>query len=556
MGSRFGPQSASVRLALGLLLISGTVSIGCTNRDGESILPGLMSFPIAIETSVDRNAEGKAKYLYVVSSNFALQYNSGNVQSYDLDKLVDAIITGCVGQGFRPACLVPGADITDPACPCDPIVDDDCVGVGAGVLQSCLDPAFEGDINDLELCGCVPYLDEGCVSIPRDRCSVVPAGVQFPDQGVALRLVPVDGLIPGEVEIGSFADGLGVSTDGRRLYLPVRSDANLTFIDTNEEGQLRCGGAFGELQTCSGPYRTGSAELVNPRVDLVVPRDPVDVYVGSLAQDFAPPGNPDDPAFRGDYILMAHREGAVSLFFDQFRPGGPEPQQRPRLAATLTGLAPEQVTITYEPGAKRAWIPSSITAQIVRVGIGIDGDPLQSYLFDAGPLLVTGLDDGAINRDILFDPRPARNLAYIVSKAPEALVVAQSESAGGELSMVGQISSCADPSRVQLAEVPARDGIVLLAFVSCFLSRNVQVIDADLLQGVTVLTNISGAFEFAIDAARRLIYVADFNTSVIRVANLQPLLACLEGGAMSPEECAPVLLGLVGFPQPVSGLPR
>ena len=107
-----------------------------------------------------------------------------------------------------------------------------------------------------------------------------------------------------------------------------------------------------------------------------------------------------------------------------------------------------------------------------------------------------------------------------------------------------------------MAEVPARDGTVVLAFVSCFLSRRVHVIDTDKFQGVTTLTNISGAFEFVIDGPRLLMYTADFSTSVLRVADLRPLVACLEGGSMAPEECAPQLLGLVGFPQPVSELPR
>ena len=215
------------------------------------------------------------------------------------------------------------------------------------------------------------------------------------------------------------------------------------------------------------------------------------------------------------------------------------------------------MTITYEPNAKRAWIPSALSTQITRLGIGIDGDPTQSYLFDAGTLFVTGLDTGTSNRDIRFDPRPDRNLAYIVSRAPEALVVARTNVAGGDLNMVGQVTVCRDPSRVQLAEVPARGGTVVLAFVSCFLSRRVDIIDTDKLQGITTLSNVSGAFEFVLDGPRLLMYTADFSTSVLRVASLQPIVDCLESESTDPsEECAPQLLGLVGFPQPVSELPR
>jgi len=559
MRSRFGPQSAVVGFALGFLLISGTVSTGCARTPGESLPAGLMSFPIAIELSVDQDAEGKPKYVYVTSSNFGLQYNSGNVQSYDLDKAIEAIASDCVGPGVLQSCLEPDftGEITDESCACAPLEDDECVATGTGVTPECLDADFRGDINEAQ-CLCNPVFDEGagCVPIPADRCSVVPAGLRFRDPGqAALRLIPVEGLIRGEVGIGSFSDGMGVSTDGRRIYVPVRSDANLTFIDVDEDGRLRCGGEFGETHTCTAPYRSGSAELVNPAVNINLPPDPVDVYVGDLAADFA--DDPSDPAFAGDYILMAHREGMASMFFDQLRPGGPEPQKRPRLAATIDELAPEQVTITYEPGAKRAWIPSAEFPVIIRLGIGIDGDPTQSYLFDAGPLVVSGLDTGRSNRDIRFDPRPGRNLAYIVSRSPEALLVARSDVAGGNLNMIGQIPTCRDPSRVQIAEVPARGDSVVLAFVSCFLARNVQVIDTDRFQGITLLTNISGAFEFVIDAPRRLMYVADFSTSVLRVADLQPIIDCLEStSGETAEECAPKLLGLIGLPQPVSELPR
>jgi hypothetical protein len=567
MGSRFGPQGVANGFALGFLLISGTVSTGCINKDGEALPAGLMSFPIAIELSLDPDAVGAPPtHVYVTSSNFGLQYNSGNVQSYDLEKMVEAINTGCISAWRDPECLksdYPG-DVNDPACVCEPATDFNCAPVPQGIRQGCLERDFQGDIND-PICACEPLApsDPGdppadeCVSIPFDRCSVIPAGLQFRDPGAALKLVPVEGLIPGEVEIGSFSDGLGVATDGRRIYVPVRSDANLTFIDVNEEGQLNCGGGFGTRHTCMGPYRSGSIEQVNPSVTLDMPADPVDVYVGDLAADFAPPDDPDNLAFRGDYILMAHREGWASLLFDQDRPDGPAPTKRPRLAATIDELAPEQVTITYEPGASRAWIPSAEVAAVVRLGIGIDGDPTQSYLFDAGPLFVSGLDNGTSNRDIRFDPRLGRNLAYIVSRSPEALVVARSNVAGGDLNMLGQIPTCRDPSRLQVAEVPVPGrGSVLLAFVSCFLARSVQVIDTDKFQGITILTNISGAFEFVIDGPRLLMYTADFSTSVLRVADLRPLVACLEGGSDGPEECSPQLLGLVGLPQPVSELPR
>jgi hypothetical protein len=559
MGSRFAPQSASIGLALGFFLISGMVSAGCVNRTGEELLPGLMSFPIAIELAPDLDEDGLPKYLYVTSSNFALQYNTGNLQAYDLERLIDGIMTGCVNRWVSRLCLDLGLDPALPECECDPMTEVNCVPIPVGIDVSCLDEEFEGDISSPE-CECDPDpSDDTCTVVPPDRCTVVPEGLRFRDpENAALKIIPVEDLLSGEVEIGSFSDGLDVSTDGRRIYVPVRSDANITWVDVNEEGQLDCGGGFGTRHACVGKYRSGAGELVNPTVNISFPPDPVDVYVGDLSDDFAPPGQEDNPVYNGDYILVAHREGRASLLIDQVPQSEEDTrtEKRPRLAATIDELAPEQVTITYEPGAKRAWMPSALERAIVRVGIGIDGDPTQSYLFNAGFLFVSGLDRGTSQRDIKFDPRPDKNLAYIVSRSPEALVVARSDVAGGDLNMLGQISTCRDPSRVQIAEVPARGGTSLLAFVSCFLSRRVNVIDTDKFQGITTLTNISGAFEFVIDGPRLLMYTADFSTSVLRVADLRPLVACLEGGSTAPEECSPQLLGLVGFPQPVSELPR
>ena len=550
MGSRFAPQSPLIGLALGFLLISGMAWSGCVNRTGEELLPGIMSFPIAIELSTDVDADGLPRFLYVTSSNFGLQYNTGNLQSYDLVKLVDGILTGCVSEWVS----------TDPDCTgdctCDPLTEVNCAPVPTGIQDRCLEDDFEGDISGPE-CECQPGTsDDSCLVVPPDRCSVIPAGLRVRQpENAAIKLVRVPELILGEVEIGSFSDGLDIATNGRRIYVPVRSDANITWVEVNEEGQLSCGGDFGVRHPCVGKYRDGAGVKVNPSVDVSFPPDPVDVYVGDLSDDFAPPGEEDNPIYNGDYILVAHREGRASLLLDQVPQGG-DNEKRPRLAASIDELAPEQVTITYEPGSKRAWIPSALTNEVIRVGIAIDGDLTQSTLFDAGRLFVTGLDNGTSQRDIRFDPRPDRDLAYIVSRSPEALVVARSGVAGGDLNMVGQISTCRDPSRVQTELVPARGGDVLLAFVSCFLSRRVNVIDADKLQGLTTLTNISGAFEFVIDGPRLLMYTADFSTSVLRVADLRPLVACLEGGSTAPEECSPQLIGLVGFPQPVSELPR
>ncbi|MBK6580959.1 MAG: hypothetical protein IPG17_33360 [Sandaracinaceae bacterium] len=91
------------------------------------------------------------------------------------------------------------------------------------------------------------------------------------------------------------------------------------------------------------------------------------------------------------------------------------------------------------------------------------------------------------------------------------------------------------------------------AFVSCFDSRDVYVVDLLTREVAAVMRGMSGPFEFEIDAVRERVYVADFRTSVIRVVDLAPMLACLDEPGMIDRECAPELLGLVGRPTTLDG---
>ncbi|MES1184356.1 MAG: hypothetical protein ABUL60_11100, partial [Myxococcales bacterium] len=53
-------------------------------------------FPVGLALSRDGNADGNPDYLFVVSSDFDLQYNGGAVQSYDLTKLTEQLPRRCV----------------------------------------------------------------------------------------------------------------------------------------------------------------------------------------------------------------------------------------------------------------------------------------------------------------------------------------------------------------------------------------------------------------------------------------------------------------------------
>ena len=416
--------------------------------------------------------ESPPAHLLVANSNFDLWYSSGTLQSYDLEVLNQAIDTECTAAGVEP-----------------------------------------------------------------EKCAVIPSELDLislvDDEEAELK--PTDGLLLGEVRIGSYADGLKISTDGRRAYLPIRSNANLAFVDLSTSGGLSCGGDEGEIHSCTSEFRGVDLDFANAN-DIALPSDPVSIYVGSLTEFGRPTAD-------GDYIVMAHRNGEASLLIDNA-----DTPKRPELVSTLSGLASELVTVGLNPMSGIAWIPSAATADISRVGVAIDSEVnADSFLFDAGALRVAGIDRGFDTRDIRFDPRPGVQRAYVASRSPEALLIFDTTDIGGEVLLRGEIPVGTGASRLALAELPFADGPSRqFAFVSCFNSREVHVIDVDLGVPVTVVNGVSGAFEIMVDEDRQRLYVVDFRTSVIRVIDLLPMLDCYSSGV--PEECAPRLIGLLGRP--------
>ncbi len=481
LGALRRPQRSTM---VGVLVVGLWCAAGCVRDEGVNPPVGVMHFPIAAlgYPAVD------PEILYVASSNFDLLYNSGTVQSFDLDVL---------------------------------------------------NAALEGVCGDI---------------LQRTQCSVVPAQVLLnrlkPSEAQIVE--PIPGLMLSEVRIGSFSDGMAITTDGSRLYLPVRSDADLTYIDVEPAtGLMKCSEReFGELQRCTARYRTGP---VTPVRDITLPTDPVAVYTGSLVSDFG--------LTAGDYVLMAHRDRNFSLFVDRISAN----EQAPILVDTIDGLALELVTVTFDPLTQTAWIPSAQSDQLSRVQVSISPsenaaqtvtNALTGTLYDVGPLLTDGIDLGLDSREVKFDPRNNGKI-YLASRSPRALVIAEQFSSDGDLAINEVIPVGQGPSRLQLAELETdgSSGPRLFAFVSCFDSREVHIVDVDLGQSTTMSTGDSGAFELVVDTSRNRVYIVDFRTSVVRTHDLEPLLDCLDGLPPDPlNGCAPPLLGLLGVPQAVDEL--
>ncbi len=400
---------------------------------------------------------------------------------------------------------------------------------------------------------------QACSEDVADRCGVIPVE-DARDDLASLDIEPISGLLLSEVYIGSYASGMGVGTragGGHRVYLPVRSDANLTFVDVDTSGRLSCGEGFaapGAPYACTDAFRQGNDETATVR-SIELPSDPVGIHVGPLS-DVVTGGGAVLP--EANYVMLAHRDGRASLFFDE--EAGFD--VAPRLIHTIAGLPRELVGLTVDPVTKMAWAPSAFVPLVGRVGVAFDGavdEPDRSFLFNAGDLVVRGIDTGRSGvgdtRAVRFDPRPDVRRAYILSRLPRAMLTVDIDDSVGELSLTGIVELGLGPSRFEVSHFEAEGRT--LAFVSCFDAGDLYVIDVDLQRLIGIARGIGGPFEIAIDSVtpgRRRIYVLDFRQSVVRVLDLEPTLDCLSDPATTVESCSPRQIGVLGRPVSVQEL--
>ncbi len=477
------------------------VLAGACGSDGAPPPPARLYFPIALNVSQDFDGDEKGDFLVVANSNFDLRYNSGSLQAYDLEA-VNLALDGHCG---------------------------------------------ERDLVDGSECGVIDAAD------PRDDLS---------DE----ILVQPD-LVASEVLVGSFADGLAMAPSGAgaRIYLPVRSDGDLSYVDMSPTGILFCGDhevdsaalAPGARHQCVDTFR-GAEAGASSEEGLLVPPDPVAALVGPRSSRL--------PGAEGNYIVMAHRGGRLSLFTE------PTDGARPQIIATIDEFPNELVEIAEDPVDGSLWVATAFDPVVPRVGIALGQTAQDTFLFRASDLRVSGIDTGDTSlgdtREVRFDPRPEVRRAYVLSRRPRAVLVVDVDESVGALAVRRQISVGVGPSRMEVTHFddvdgdgdPATGRSFTLAFVTNFDSRDLYVIDLDAEALVGIVRSLGGPFELAVDEARKRVYVGDFRSSVLRVLDLQPMFDCLtdEDYEELPEEvdieCSPTQLGFVGRPRAVQEL--
>ena len=512
--------AARRRLALTYLIaplaVVPVVVLACySTGNGTPPPPATFYFPVGMVVSQGGNV------LYVVNSDFDLQWNGGTIQSYDLYGIRRDAAISAAGYSLSPQLPFP---------------------VGGGARE---------------------FLDGGTSQDAAARLCPAGPGLFLADGGLISPCAPYIDSSTYErdtVTIGAFATDLQLAHPSpTRLYAPVRGDASLTWLDITADvagvhpdpKAVACDAAGGAASSCYAPFELKCGQANNGgRCDLthhagVNPNEP------GNTRNLTMPGEPFAMAQTedGTAIILTHQgEGDTSLFLTGFvADGGPSSPSTPSMQYIVDAGLPlggDGIDLVpHDPAAygcdvgagcvgfpRPAFLETNNTAPSMNL-IRYYSDDYTGFAADASTpdanvmigqslprpfievertVAITALSSGTDSRGIAFDrsariaceatypspdPRhdecarlPAR--VFIANRQPPTLIVGTS---GGpapsdpmsydadSLSLFGMLPSLdTGPSRVYVAPIIDADGdYALRVFVVCFDSNTLDVINPD-----------------------------------------------------------------------------
>jgi DNA-binding beta-propeller fold protein YncE len=442
-----------------------------------------MYFPVGLAVSPGGHT------LYVANSDFDLQYNGGTVLALDLDRIR--------------ASIPPLWDESDPRYPCGGL------------------PANPKPILSPGACG------------PID-----------------LRAPPVGGgpLVLASTQIGAFAADVVLATrpdrSGARLFLPVRGDPSLTWIDVDDDRHappagarlLSCGQSEASKR-CDAVHRAGEDPKTNLR-GAVMPPEP---YGVAVAEDSVA-------------VVVTHQTtGALSLVTNAW-------DAVPALQFVATGFPygaigvaavpiPRYVGVKqldYQPGFLVTF-RAAAQVNLVRYYDDEAASPARPFISSASAVGITVSSSGVDSRGIAIDADDRRACeagcldeeaclqdcanvpmrVFIANRAPPALLVGETRTAvsptgsDDQIAIFDSVPLTFGPSRVAVGKIVDAQGKARTrAFVTCFDSRLVFVydpaggrVDAEVRTG-------RGPHALAFDPVQPLLYVVHFTDSYIGVVDL------------------------------------
>jgi hypothetical protein len=444
------------------------------------------------------------QWLYVANSNADLRFNDGTLVMVDTSKVVDD--RDPQSQNHQPWAACPQVDYVNPL----PRTD----------AQDCCWDALDSNILNCD-----------------ER-----------------RYVQSD----ATVRIGSFAAGMAWQDDARctdtdtgsgRLFIGVRGDTSLTWVDVNGDPSLPH-----PALSCRDDSQTGSLVECTQKV-IDTSKQPQKSNLVSEQNDPNAPvtGLPDEPyALQVDQglglLYVGHlvgntsvaNSGGVSLFDvggDTPFFVGPFSSPFPANGAGSFGVTAIKLHPSYQGGSSHELFVSSRYVPLVSSMVPyVPGDdPSQTnfvcaqnsdlVVVSAGETLSSGLT-GSETRGVEFlDPDPSSDTpqrAFVLQRVPPDLVTFDitQNSAGGTIPVVSSvIETCSSPTF--LYRWP-QTGPAQRLYVNCFDTGEIYVFDTD---GPSLLTSFQvgrGPGGMVFDTQRPLAYVLNFSQNDVVVVDLTP----------------------------------
>ncbi len=567
------------RCSIASSLVGAALLTAC-NLHNPGIAPdeAALSYPVALALS----HEAEPRFLYVANSNFDLRYNAGSVHVYDLAKLDQMLAKYACRTIDKTVPPSDGGTVEFPDYTRFPSVDLDAGATigdidGGGPEIDAGEPSDGAVLSDATAPPALPMgLDAGSLVLPADdtatslysnvrgslcddRDDPAHAACCFyrrDDPSATDR--GIDDIRASALRTDSFATGIAAVTrpDGsERLYVPISGRSRLVYLDV-QDGVLSCGD---QRSRCTRGPGLHSADDVP---DDNFPGQPAALAVGTLSQ-LAPEGSlpsgdlsPDTPfvATAHTFVANSREQGGAGLFVEKTVP--PATGSAPVLESVLRGLPGRPTSIVVDPSHRVLYLTSSLASFISRVGLRIDGsehDPAQvdgevgtrELLYETSRVYVTGLAQSSDLRDVALDPNDSSRLYALVRGSQESVVFLQLDPtapAFTEARVTDVIRVGAGPSKLLQLSLGGRSFLL----VSCYDARAIFVIDTDRRELVAVVRNLSGPYEMVFDASRKLLHVADFRVSVLRVVDL--------AGLVDRSEPPPRIVATLGLPRFEGGL--
>jgi len=316
------------------------------------------------------------------------------------------------------------------------------------------------------------------------------------------------------IRVGAFASDLALSPRGNRAIIPVRGERAILLVELGDPAVgplLYCG--QGQDRRCNGAHRVES----NDRFTL--PIEPYEV----AALDYVEPSSGKLTTLGFATHLAG---GEVSLFVVQ--DGAAGSRNDGELIGVLRGVVRDASGIAVNPVSRQIYVAGrSQEARVAVLAVHTDADYGQ-YSHEPFFRQVSHIDIGAE----LYAGTNARGIAvtddgafaYLATRTPAALL--ELDAAGHELTDMTTV--CTDPSIVDLFRhdngTPDPSDDVIYAFVLCFLTGQVFIVDTGALTVRAVRAVGSGPHAVAFDRVRKRAFVANFRESTISIISIEPPL--------------------------------